>query len=258
MKKLYWLLTLALFSTVIVIPGSAALMQESTPAVEATAEPEANAVEIVMAYYDALNQGMIDEAMAFIAEDAEFINPTGKYVGAGEIRESLLGLVDEGITFELGDFERVLGRVNYSYIVKQGDTLLDQGEGGLTIVQDSLIIFDGTVDTEPPISIVRSFYALINTEMIDEAMTFVSDDAEFINPTGKYVGADEIQASLMGLVADHITFELSEFQDDEGRVTYHYSVLQDDVVVDEGEGGLTIVEDGKIVFDGTEATEPQA
>jgi ketosteroid isomerase-like protein len=104
--------------------------------------------------------------------------------------------------------------------------------------------------------VVKAYYDALNEQQIDEAMGYIADDASFVNPTGTYRGKDEIQASLEGLAGAGITFELSAFKDEGGRVTYDYKVLQDGQLLDQGPGGLTIVEDGKIVFDGTEDTEP--
>ena len=83
------------------------------------------------------------------------------------------------------------------------------------------------------------------------------DDVLFINPTGTYEGKAEIQQHLQGLANDGLSFELSEFKDQDGRVSYAYKVLINGQVVEEGTGGLTIVKNGKIVFDGTETTEPK-
>jgi hypothetical protein len=41
-----------------------------------------------------------------------------------------------------------------------------------------------------------------------------------------------------------------------GRVVYDFRVKQGAFIVASGNNGLTVVKDGKIVFDGTEATEP--
>lgn len=113
----------------------------------ATGNPDA--VQVVKDYYAALNEGQIDKAMTYVSDEASFINPTGTYVGKAAIQESLQGLATDGITFDLSGFEDDNGRIVYDYKVMQGDQVLDQGSGGLTIVRDGKIIFDGTVDTEP-------------------------------------------------------------------------------------------------------------
>lgn len=112
-----------------------------------------------------------------------------------------------------------------------------------------------TTDSEA-VAIVQAYYDALNQQQIDKAMTYIADDASFINPTGSYEGKEAIQSSLEGLATDGITFKLNAFKDDNGRVTYDYEVLMGEQVLDTGSNGLTIVRDGKIVFDGTEETAP--
>jgi limonene-1,2-epoxide hydrolase len=112
-----------------------------------TSTASSNAVEVVQKYYNAVNSKDIDLAMSYIASDAVFANPTGKYASTAEIRASLEGVASDGITFELSNFRDTNGRVVYDYKVMMGDQLLDQGTNGLTIVKDGKIVFDGTEDT---------------------------------------------------------------------------------------------------------------
>ncbi len=108
-----------------------------------------------------------------------------------------------------------------------------------------------------PITVVKSYYDALNAKDIDQAMSFVANDAVFINPTGTYEDPDAIRDSLQGLATENITFELSNFRDTDGRVVYDYQVLQGKTVLETGTDGLTIVKNGKIVFDGTERTKPE-
>ena len=132
----------------------------------------------------------------------------------------------------------------------------------LTLILGILLLFtmsacqSNTTATTEAVTIVQAYYDAVNQRQIDKAMTYIADDASFINPTGTYEGKEAIQESLQGLANDGITFNLSAFTEENGRVTYDFEVLQGDQVLDKGSGGLTIVRDGKIVFDGTEDTEP--
>ena len=107
----------------------------------------AEQIWVVQKYYEALNAKKLDLAMSFIAPDALFINPTGSYEGADEIRESLAGLNKDGITFDLINFRNTNGKIVYDYKVIQAGNLLDQGTDGLTVIKDGMVIFDGTEDT---------------------------------------------------------------------------------------------------------------
>ena len=107
----------------------------------------AEQIWVVQKYYKALNAKQLDLAMAYIAPDALFINPTGTYEGAEAIRESLAGLNTDGISFDLSNFRNTDGKIIYDYKVMQGSNLLDQGTNGLTVVKDGLVVFDGTEET---------------------------------------------------------------------------------------------------------------
>lgn len=108
-----------------------------------------------------------------------------------------------------------------------------------------------------PIEIVVNFYTLLNAKQVDDAMVYVADDALFVHPLGIALGRDAIR-ELLRLQADSgITFEGSNFRDNDGRVTYAYVIYQNGNVWLRATDGVTIVENGKIVFDGTEATAPR-
>jgi ketosteroid isomerase-like protein len=107
------------------------------------------------------------------------------------------------------------------------------------------------------IDVVRQYYAAINAQDLDKAMSFVADDAEFINPMGSFRGAEAIRAHLGEVFKEGIAFLLTDFRDDNGVVGYDYEVMVAGAIVEEGTGGITIVKDGKIVFDGTEETMPR-
>ena len=127
----------------------------------------------------------------------------------------------------------------------------------MTHVRDGKIIYDGLENAEQ-IWVVQKYYEALNAKNLDLAMSFIASDALFINPTGTYEGADAIRESLAGLNTDGITFDLSNFRNTDGTIVYDYEVLQGDNVLDKGTNGLTIVKDGRIVFDGTEDTAPTA
>ena len=103
--------------------------------------------------------------------------------------------------------------------------------------------------------LVAAYYDALNAKDIDKAMSFIAPDAVFINPNGTFSGAAEIKQSLEEGFAVELTFNLGNFREDAGRVVYDYEVLVAGEIVETGTDGLTIVKDGKIVFDGTERSE---
>ena len=106
------------------------------------------------------------------------------------------------------------------------------------------------------VQIVKAFYADVNANRIDKAMRYVAPTAVFINPIGKYTGKPAIRAFLQRGASEGIVFEHTNFRVHGGRVVYDFRVKQNSSIVAAGKDGLTVVKAGKIVFDGTEATEP--
>jgi len=102
-----------------------------------------------------------------------------------------------------------------------------------------------------PEAVVQAYYDALTAEQLDTALAFVADDAIFFNPIGLFSGAAEIREHLQNEVIGSLTFDLSNLQADGGKVTYAYEVIQNGSTVDVGTDGLTVVQNGKIVFDGT-------
>jgi len=165
-------------------------------------------------------------------------------------------VMDGGISFNQTNFvDTGDGRVTSCYEVFENGKSVDKGCGNVTHVRDGKIIFDGLENAEQ-IWVVQKYYNVLNAKNLDLAMSYIASDAVFINPTGTYEGADAIRESLKGLNTDGITFDLSNFRNTDGKVVYDYKVMQGGNLLDQGTNGLTIVKDGKVVFDGTEDTAP--
>ena len=210
---------------------------------------------IVQEYYEALNAGDIDKAMTFAGDDIVVTDGSRFYWGRQKVLDAHKLYANAGFTSELSDFSEKDGRVTSCYKVMQNDTPIDRGCGGVTIIREGEILFDGVGSLEAKY-VVQRYYEALNARDLDLAMYFIASDAVFINPTGTYEGAEAIRESLEGLVADNITFKISKPRGLDGRIIYDYEVLQGDTLLDQGTNGLTILKDGKIVFDGTEDTEP--
>jgi limonene-1,2-epoxide hydrolase len=106
------------------------------------------------------------------------------------------------------------------------------------------------------VQIVKAFYADVNANEIDKAMRYVAPKAVFINPIGTYRGRAAIRAFLQRGASEGIVFHHTNFRVHGGRVVYDFRVKQYNSIVAAGNDGLTVVKAAKIVFDGTEATEP--
>ncbi len=114
-----------------------------------------------------------------------------------------------------------------------------------------------TLSLRKPITIFENFYNLLNARDVESAMALVADEALFANASGQFAGKGQIQSFLQRLADMGHQFKFSQVQEANGRVTMAYQVFRDGNMMDEGTDGLTIIKDGKIVFDGLERTEKQ-
>jgi hypothetical protein len=108
--------------------------------------------------------------------------------------------------------------------------------------------------TPDPISILQGYYDAVNAKDIDKAMSFIAEDAVFTGELGAtFSGHPEIRATLQSAIDAGVTFEVSDVRATNGRLVYEYLAHVPNVLSPSGTG-LAIVKDGKIIFDGTEAT----
>lgn len=109
-----------------------------------------------------------------------------------------------------------------------------------------------------PADIVQRYYEAVNAQQLDTAMSYIADDAVFVNPIGVFSGKDSVRESLQIVMDEGITFELSNFRDTNSRVVYDYQVFVNGDQVETGTDGLTVVREGKITLDTTERWEWKA
>ena len=218
------------------------------------AAPTADPANVVQSFYTLINAKKVDEAMRLTADDYVMNDPFGTYDRAGAAKQ-WQNVVDAGLTFEQTNFKNTDGRVTSCYLVRENGKEVDKGCNNVTHVRQGKIIFDG-LELAENIWVVQRYYEQVNKGNIDNAATFIADDALFINPTGSYKSKAEIVASLRAQAKDGLTFELSNFREQDGRVVYDYIVKAKGDTLDKGTDGLTKIKAGKIIFDGTEKTEP--
>ena len=213
----------------------------------------AEQIWIVQEFYAAFNANEIERGMGLTADDYVMNDPFGTYNRADAAKQ-WQAVRDAGITFDQTNFQNAgADRVTSCYDVLENGKSVDKGCGNVTHVRDGKIIYDGLENAEQ-IWVVQKYYEALNVKQLDLAMSFIAPDALFINPTGTYEGADAIRESLAGLNTDGITFDLSNFRNEGGKIVYDYKVMQGGNLLDQGKNGLTVVKDGMVVFDGTEDT----
>ena len=103
----------------------------------ASPQPITEPVAVIEAFFEALNEGDLDTAMSFVADDARFIT-VAAFVGKADIRDFYQESLDLGFQAELSDL-RADGD-NVSWMVKLtvgGGTFEGQLEA---VVQDGLIV----------------------------------------------------------------------------------------------------------------------
>jgi hypothetical protein len=117
----------------------------------------------------------------------------------------------------------------------------------------------GATQGEPDaVSVVQNFYDAIAEGELETAMSYVADDALFINPTGTFTGKEEVRGNISALIDGGFVFELRDLVNEDGKVTYGYTLFIGGENVEEGDNGVTIVKNGKVVFDGLEESIPAA
>src|SRR6185503_17321598 len=106
-----------------------------------------------------------------------------------------------------------------------------------------------------PVTVVQTFYEIINTKDVEKAMSLTAEDYVMNDPFGTY---DRAGAAIQwqAVVDAGLTFNQTNFVDTgDGRVTSCYEVFENGKSIDKGCGNVTHVRDGKIIFDGLEAAE---
>jgi ketosteroid isomerase-like protein len=110
-------------------------------------------------------------------------------------------------------------------------------------------------DMSDPVTVVQTFYEILNTKDVAKAMNLTAEDYVMNDPFGTYDRA-AAQVQWQAVVDAGITFNQTNFVDTgDGRVTSCYEVFEKGKSIDKGCGNVTHVRNGKIIFDGLEPAE---
>lgn len=88
-------------------------------------------------------------------------------------------------------------------------------------------------------------------------LSLLADDAVATAPGSKLQGKEAIRKALQENMELGFRSENSNYRESNGEVRYDYKVYFGSNQVDSNTDGLTIVRNGKIVFDGLERDKPQ-
>ena len=111
----------------------------------------------------------------------------------------------------------------------------------------------GSTTTPNPVTVLQNHYQALSSSDLDKAMSDVDDDAVFIDPMGKYVGKENIRDVFVSQMNIGAKWEVTNIKDTngKGRLVYDLECFVNDALVCSGPW-LTVVKDGKIIFDGSE------
>jgi ketosteroid isomerase-like protein len=127
----------------------------------------------------------------------------------------------------------------------------------LLLLSVMLIACGPAASTADPTTIVKEYYAAIGAKDLDKALSLLAEDAIATAPGAKFQGKDAIRKVLQENMALDFRSENSNYRESNGEVRYDYVAYFGSNEVDRNTDGLTIVKNGKIVFDGLERDKPQ-
>jgi hypothetical protein len=108
------------------------------------------------------------------------------------------------------------------------------------------------------ITIVKEYYVAMNAHDVDKAMSYLAEDAIVCcsTLTGETLQGSNIRAMLIEVFGYNTSYVNSDYSEKDGEVRYTYTVTAGSKEVGSGSDGLTIVKNGKIIFDGVESNKP--
>jgi len=122
---------------VILIPGLSACGGASTGAIIPEA---ASADEVVQGFYQALNDGDLESAMRFVADDIECRGHC--YItGKDSFQTFIQGNIDHNDQFEISELKVDGDKVTFNYVIHRGDSIFARGVDSVMQVQDGQIIY---------------------------------------------------------------------------------------------------------------------
>ncbi len=103
----------------------------------ASTQPITEPVAVVEAFFEALNEGDLDTAMSFVADDASFIL-SAAYVGKADIRDFYQESLDLGFQAELSDLRADGDKVSWAGRVTIGGGMFESVYEA--VVQEGMIV----------------------------------------------------------------------------------------------------------------------
>ncbi len=109
----------------------------------ASTQPITEPVAVIEAFYEALNDGDMDTAMGFVADDASFNLKTSAtdttYTGTAQVQDRFQQVVDRNTEHELSDL--ILEGDTVTWLLRVTSTLGPSSGPEEAVVQDGRIVF---------------------------------------------------------------------------------------------------------------------
>ena len=116
------------------------LLSACTSASTATTFEASSPEEIVQGFYQALNDGNLETALTFIADDIECRGHC--YItGKDSFQPFIQGNIDHNDQFEISELKVAGDRVTFNYVIQRGDSVLARGVDSVMQVQAGQIIY---------------------------------------------------------------------------------------------------------------------
>jgi hypothetical protein len=109
------------------------------------AEDPTAPIEVVKAFYIALNAKEYDKAMTLVADDATLTDDAGSHQGLAEITTRIIEAGGEGRSYDIWDLSEEDGTVSYNVRVYQDDTVIYETTGS-DVVEDGKITMTSTAE----------------------------------------------------------------------------------------------------------------
>jgi hypothetical protein len=121
----------------ILIQGLSACGSASTAAILPEA---ASADKVVQSFYQAMNDGDLESAMTFVADDIECRGHC-YLTGKDSFQTFIQGNIDHNDQFEISELRVNGDQVTFNYIIHRGDSVFARGVDSVMQVQDGQIIY---------------------------------------------------------------------------------------------------------------------
>ena len=115
---------------------AAMVLAACTSAASKTADP----AETIQSFYQAMNDGDIEAAMPFVAEDIECSGHC-HLMGKESFRAFIQGNIDHRDQFEISDLRASGNKVTFNYIIYRSEAVFARGVDSVMQIEEGMIVY---------------------------------------------------------------------------------------------------------------------